>query len=91
MSVTKLQKKGVLEILLYLHEHKKASRTKLRDNIGAVLETIYKTSLPTLKELGLIKETRSDKFPFTVEVFLTEKGENIAQKLLEIKELLEST
>ena len=91
MSTAKLQRKGVLEILLYLHKHGKASRKNLRDNVDAVLETIYKTSLPTLKVLGLIKETRTHKFPFTVEIFLTEKGKKVAKKLLEINELLEST
>ena len=91
MSITSLQKTGVLEILFYLHTHKKASRTDLRDNIHAVLETLYKTSLPTLKQLGLIRETKNSKFPFTVEIVLTRKGEEIAKKVVEINEMLEST
>ena len=91
MSTTKLQKTGVIEILLYLHKHKKASRTGLRNNIGAALETIYKTSLPTLKLLKLITERKETKFPFPVEIVLTEKGKKVAEKLAEIEEILKST
>ena len=85
---TKLEKRGVIEVLLYLREKGKASRTDLRDNVEPVLETIYKTTLPTLKRLSLIQEKKKRKFPFTVEIFLTEKGKKVAEKLSEIEGLL---
>lgn len=91
MSVTKLQKTGVIQILLYLHKHEKASRTDLRDNVDAVLDTIYATSLPTLKESGLIQETKEKKFPFKVEIYLTEKGKVIAAYIQKIDDELKSS
>jgi len=84
-----LQKSGVLEILLYLRKYQKASRKDLRDNIDVALETLYKTSLPTLKRLNLIEENVIEKFPRTIYIRLTEKGMKIAEKLSEINELLE--
>lgn len=88
MNVEGLQNKGVIEILVYLHKHGKATRTDLRDNVNAVLETIYKTSLPALKRMGLIEEKKNGSFPFAVEIFLSKKGEEVAEKLAEVAELL---
>jgi len=88
MSLTDLQKKGVMETLLLLLKKKKASRKDLRENVDAVLETLYKTTLPTLKKLELIGETTNRRFPFTVEIFLTEKGRKVAEKVKELDELL---
>jgi len=80
-----------MEILLYLRKHSKASRSDLRDNIGVVLTTLYKTSLPTLKEVGLIHEETTKKFPYTVYIELTEKGKKIAEKLVEIETVLKES
>lgn len=89
MLITKLQKSGVMEILLYLKKNSKASRSDLRDNIDVVLTTLYKTSLPTLKEACLIHEETTKKFPYSVYIGLTEKGRRIAEKLVEIEAILE--
>lgn len=91
MSFTKLQKKGVLETLFLLHKQGSASRTELKNNVNVVLETIYNTTLPTLKDLRLIDETRETTFPFAVKITLTEKGVKVAEKLAEIQKILNGT
>jgi len=73
--------------LLYLFQNKQATRTDLRENIEAHMETIY-SALDDLTRLGLIEERKSTAFPYTKTVYLTKKGIGVAQRLDEIEEML---
>ena len=81
------EKRATIQIMIYLFEHKSARRTDLRDNINAVMETIY-TSLKVLKRLGLIRERKLHKFPFTARAYLSKKGREVAERLDQIDKLL---
>jgi len=73
--------------LLYLFQNKRATRTNLRENIEAHMETVY-SALNDLTKLGLIEEVKSSTFPYTKIVYLTKKGMDVAQRLAEIEEIL---
>ena len=87
MSILELEKTGVLQILVYLFKRKKATRTDLRRDIRAAMETIY-SSLEVLYRLNLVEEKKQSSFPFTKEVHLTEKGMKVAEHLAEIEKIL---
>lgn len=87
MSLVDLEKVAALQILAYVSVKRAATRTDLRSNTRGVMETIY-SALKVLDGLGLIKEKESARFPFTKEVYLTEKGRRIAERLVEIEKIL---
>lgn len=87
MNIAELEQTTALRILLHLHKHGKASRTELRNAINASTAAIY-NALPKLKKLQLITEKTQAKFPFTVEVTLTEKGKKIAAYIDQIEKTL---
>jgi len=88
-KITYLEKRAALQILLYLCSRKKANRTELRENIKSSLDALY-SAIPILVSLGLVEEKKQSKrFPFEVEVELTEKGEKVARYLFEIEKILE--
>jgi len=62
-------------------------RKDLKENVKAVSETIY-AALKVLRRLGLVEESVTSSFPKTTEVYLTEKGEIVARRLVEIEEIL---
>jgi len=83
-----LEKKAALQILVYLGTHESATRTDLKNNVKAGLDTIYST-FPILNSLDLVYEEVRETFPFTVTLKLTEKGKQVAQHLVEIDKILE--
>jgi len=87
MSISDLEQTTALRILIYLLEKGKASRTDLRRDIEASVAAIY-NALPKLKNLTLIEEESQEKFPFTVHVSLTRKGQKVAEHLVEIDSIL---
>jgi DNA-binding transcriptional ArsR family regulator len=89
MSLASLEKKAALQILSYLYRNESATRTALRKNIKAAMETVY-SALGVLKELGLVEESVDDSFAGTKEAYLSEKGVTVAKRLVEIEEILES-
>ena len=88
MLIRKLEKTGALQILSHLHQNGEATRSDLRTNVNAAMETIY-TALENLKSLGLIEETVSNSFPKTVKVHLSEKGIAVAKRVHEIQNILQ--
>jgi len=86
-SISDLEQTTALRILIYLLEKEKASRIDLRRNIEASVAAIY-NALPKLKKLKLIEEESQGKFPFTVHVRLTRKGQKVAEHLAEIGRIL---
>ena len=89
VSLADLEKRAALQILSYLHENESATRTDLRKNIKAAMETVY-SALGVLKELGLVEESVDDSFAGTKEAYLSEKGVIVAKRLVEIEEILKS-
>ena len=89
MLIRKLEKTGALQILSHLHQNGEATRSDLRANVNAAMETIY-TALENLKSLGLIEETVSNSFPRTVKVHLSEKGVSVAKRIYEIENALQA-
>ena len=87
MSVSDLEKTAAIQILAFLQKKGSATRTDLRENVDAVMETIY-SALEILRNLKLIKEEESPHFPFTKTVSLNGKGTNVAERLLEIQQIL---
>lgn len=88
MLVKNLERGATLQILAYLFNKEKANRTDLRENLNAVMDTIYR-ALEKLKSLGLIEEVVSNSFPRTVEVYLTEKGVRVAKRVHEVENILQ--
>jgi len=85
-----LEQTGALEILVFLLKNKRSRITEtlefLRENrIG---QTAMYNALKVLKREGLIEDT-VEGFPKTRYLTLTEKGRKVAEKILEIKEILE--
>ncbi|MEM2841626.1 MAG: MarR family winged helix-turn-helix transcriptional regulator [Candidatus Bathyarchaeia archaeon] len=87
MTLNSLEKRGALQILLHLHRKGKATRTDLRGHVDASMDTIY-TALKVLMELGLVEEMAMDRFPFSVQVTLTEKGRRVAEHIAEVDKIL---
>jgi len=86
MSLAQLEQTAALRILALLHKREKASRTDLRQQIQASIDAIY-NALPKLKDLGLINEESKERFPFTVEISLTQKGRMVGELVVEIEKM----
>lgn len=89
MSLADLEQTGILQILAFLQKNGSATRTDLRDNVKAVMETIY-SALNTLRRLELIEEEESKRFPFTRKVWLNKRGRTVGQSLSEIEQTIAS-
>jgi len=87
MSLSKLEQTAAMRILVLLNRKGKASRTQLRQQIDASIDAIY-NAIAKLKDLGLINERGKEKFPFTVEVSLTEKGKKAAELAAKLERVL---
>ena len=89
MSLEELEKAAALQILVYLTRKDGATRTDLKENVRAAIETIY-SALEVLKRLGLIEEEASRNFPFPVIVRLTSLGRRVAEHIAEVERLLKA-
>ncbi|UJG39993.1 MAG: winged helix-turn-helix transcriptional regulator [Candidatus Heimdallarchaeum aukensis] len=87
-SLSLLEQKGALRILLYLLSEKKAMITQLIDNIPGIAQTSVYTSLNKLLVLELIEEEYLP--PYNKRVFsLTEKGTKVAEFIQEIQKIID--
>ncbi|MEM2917437.1 MAG: winged helix-turn-helix transcriptional regulator [Candidatus Bathyarchaeia archaeon] len=82
--------KATLRVLLYLYDKKEAKLTDIIQNIPNTGQKAIYTTLKTLKQLNLIQEKTSQNFPFTRKITLTQKGQKTAEKIKQIKTILES-
>ncbi|RLG40324.1 MAG: conjugal transfer protein [Thermoproteota archaeon] len=82
-----LEQTALPRILVYLLKKGKASRTDLKNNIDASQQAIY-NSLPILKRYGLIEEISETVFPRRKLITLTDKGQRVAEHLVEIEKIL---
>lgn len=86
-------------ILIYLLNEGEVNLTQLQKEIGGSYTSIY-SALNTLIDVGLVKERRqpSNKIDSKRSVvigvsrilFLTPKGKKVAEKLLEIKKIMQA-
>ena len=84
--------KPVVELLLYIYrkggniENFRATMAKLNYS-SSKLDRARRV----LKEYGLIKEEIRRGAPIVLSITLTEKGKEVAKKIIELKKLLEET
>ena len=79
---------GTLQILVHLHNHKKATVTNLIRDARLNQRTTY-SALANLQEQGLIIREETNGFPVCKYYTLTEKGERVAEHLGTVAGLLE--
>jgi len=93
IKLLKLQQPGVFFILLYLMDNK-GKEVKIHDILEFVKscgvgQYAFYTALKNLISLNLVEDEIHYGPPKRRLLHLTEKGEKVAQKILEIKEILE--
>lgn len=85
MSIKELENRGILQILLFLHDR---GKTKVTDiNVSASSSTLF-SALSKLARLELIDEERQK--PYTRYIQLSGDGKAIAEKLKGIEAILEA-
>jgi DNA-binding HxlR family transcriptional regulator len=77
------------KVLLFIHQNKTARYYELLKIVVKSRSTLA-ASLRDLQSSGLIIRKVRDTHPLTTEYSLTDKGKKLVQKLLEIREILES-
>jgi DNA-binding HxlR family transcriptional regulator len=82
-----LEQTSALQILQFLLSGQPATRTDLKENIDSSQQAIY-NAISVLRKANLVTEKAEDKFPFRVTISLTDKGQKIAQYLVEIDKSL---
>ncbi|MCD6562463.1 MAG: helix-turn-helix transcriptional regulator [Thermoproteales archaeon] len=85
----KLEQTGALRILLVLYRNKNPMTISELLDANVVKQFALYNALKKLKEIELIEENREDKWPFRRIFRLTDKGRLVAEKLLEIEDILE--
>jgi DNA-binding MarR family transcriptional regulator len=86
-KLTILEQTALPRILVFLKNHKKGSRTELKNNIQASQQAIY-NALHLLEREELIEEATPEGSPRRKDVFLTQKGQRIAEALEKLEGML---
>lgn len=87
MNISDLERKGVLQILLYLLKNNEgASINELGRELSVTVSTLRKTTLPLLREWGLIKYEEIGTFQRAHIHTLTDKGTYFAKCLKYIQD-----
>jgi len=89
MSIKDLEQVGALQALIILLKEGPLPLTALASRIDCSLMTLY-NAIEKLLKAGLIVEEREEAFPRRRIFRLTEKGQKIAKKLLEVEEDMKS-
>ena len=79
---------GTLQILVHLHNNKKATVTNLIRDAKLNQRTTY-SALANLQEHGLICREETNGFPVCKYYMLTEKGEVVAEHLGDVARVLD--
>lgn len=87
VEIEKLENSGALTVLITIYNLKKTYQDELRRESKIGINTL-KSRLVELQSVGLIKEETEDKFGGKHYLWLTPKGKRIAEKLVEIEEIL---
>lgn len=86
MELKSLEQTTLVQILMYLEEHKEAKMTELMKELKSSQHPIY-TALRILKELKLIEEEITS-YPLRRLFTLTDRGVRVAGKLAEVEAIL---
>jgi len=81
--------KAALRVLLFVSRHEGTNITEIIRSMQVGQKAIY-TALKTLNNLNLIEEKTGSRFPYPRLFYLTEKGQNVAERLIEIERLLKT-
>jgi DNA-binding HxlR family transcriptional regulator len=84
-----LFKKGVIEVISYLHKVGKAGYYEIYKQNFVVSRQTFANLLKELKDMGLVSRKVIDGRPPRVKYSLTEKGKEIARILDELDEILQ--
>ena len=82
-----LEQRGIVSFLLYLLRNEGKPLSVIVEEAGINRTTVYNV-INRLLQTGLIKEDYEKGFPRRRIFRLTEKGRKVAEKLLEIEELM---
>jgi DNA-binding MarR family transcriptional regulator len=78
---------GTAKTLKFLSKRNQASITELKDGVRISQDAIY-NAIEKLKDAGLLEEKKERRFPRRRLLILTGRGAKVAEKLLEIDELM---
>jgi len=90
MSIKTLENQvGLLQVILFLHKHKKSYMNEIRIKTNINIETLY-NALKKANELGLIREEPADVGFGRPKrwIYLTDKGKKVAVLLVEIEKIM---
>jgi DNA-binding HxlR family transcriptional regulator len=93
LAVSVLEKQGISQILVALHnwkETRKANMTDLKKLVKAHNQTIQ-ADIILLKRMGLVDDEKAKKLPYEHTVWLTAKGQEVAMYLFSAGQLLDSS
>lgn len=82
-----LEKPRTVDILISLLDGKKYF-SELKEVTGGASTSTIESRIRELKEIGLVKDKKEDKFGGRRYIWLTDKGEKIAKYLLKIESLI---
>lgn len=77
------EKRGMLLTLVFLHDKGKSNQDAISKAIRVTNDTLRKSVIPELEKQKLIATKQQEGFPFSIDVWLTEKGKKVATKLRE--------
>ena len=84
-----LERSHTTDILIELSKNDKMYLTEIREALGKGSSSTIDKVIRELYHIGLIEEETEDKFGGRRNVWLTPKGKRIAEKLIEIEEIIE--
>ena len=82
-----IESSGASIILIVLLDHGELSYSDIKEKTGLPTHTAYRT-LNSLLKNNLIEEKREEEFPRRRLFKLTDRGRKIAEKLVEIEDIL---
>ena len=94
-QIDELGKNHSIEILIALAKKDKMFYSELKDNLDVGGNTSISSRLTDLKKIGLIQDKKEETtakgkyIGVKRYIWLTDKGKHIAEKLVEIEEMLE--
>ncbi len=77
------EKRGMLLTLIFLHDRGKSNQKAITAAINITNDTLKDSVVPELEKQKLIVTEPQSDFPFSTEIKLTKRGEEVALKLIE--------
>ena len=82
-----LEKPRTVDILISLLDGKKYF-SELKDVTGGTSTSTIESRIRELKEVGLVKDKKEDKFGGRRYIWLTDKGKKVASSLADIEKIM---